>query len=181
MNAARLRPALAALALIVARPAAAAPDADPRIAKVLADVSPARLEAILRKLESFETRHLLSATDTPGRGIGAAREWIRAEMASYSPRLQVSFDAYRIPKQGDRVTRDVELRNVMAVLPGRSPRRLYVSGHYDTVARPVPSQERPSPRERSSSSGWRSRRCLISMVFSATGPAEAPELRRECR
>src|SRR5205814_134030 len=30
---------------------------------------------------------------------------------------------------------DVELRNVMAVLPGRSPRRIYVSGHYDTVAR----------------------------------------------
>src|SRR5260370_40416737 len=28
------------------------------------------------------------------------------------------------------------MRNVMAVLPGRSPRRIYVSGHYDTVARP---------------------------------------------
>src|SRR5262249_59663174 len=28
-----------------------------------------------------------------------------------------------------------ELRNVVAVLPGKSPRRLYVSGHYDTVAR----------------------------------------------
>src|SRR5260370_24884583 len=27
------------------------------------------------------------------------------------------------------------MRNVMAVLPGRSPRRIYVSGHYDTVAR----------------------------------------------
>jgi hypothetical protein len=28
------------------------------------------------------------------------------------------------------------MRNVMAILPGRSPRRIYVSGHYDTVARP---------------------------------------------
>jgi hypothetical protein len=35
-----------------------------------------------------------------------------------------------------RITRDVELRNVMAILPGRSPRRIYISGHYDTVARP---------------------------------------------
>jgi hypothetical protein len=40
-----------------------------------------------------------------------------------------------VPKQG-RITRDVELRNVMAILPGRVPRRIYVSGHYDTVARP---------------------------------------------
>ena len=39
---------------------------------------------------------------------------------AYSPRLQVAFDTYRIPKQGERVTREVELRNVMAVLPGRT-------------------------------------------------------------
>jgi hypothetical protein len=56
-------------------------------------------------------------------------------MQRASPRLQVAFDTYQVPRQGERVTRDVELRNVAAVLPGRSPRRLYVSGHYDTVAR----------------------------------------------
>jgi hypothetical protein len=117
--------------------AAADPDVDPRIAGLLAEVSPARLEATLKKLESFQTRHLLSSTDTPGRGIGAARQWILDEMKSYSPRLEVSFDTYRIPKQGDRVTREVEVRNVMAVLPGRTARRFYVSGHYDTVARSV--------------------------------------------
>jgi Peptidase family M28 len=54
-------------------------------------------------------------------------------MKSFSPRLQVSFDTYRIAKQG-RITRDVEARNVMAVLPGRSARRIYISAHYDTVA-----------------------------------------------
>ena len=131
--------------LLAASPlGAAGPEADPRIAKVLADVSPARLEATLKKLESFQTRHLLSSTDTPGRGIGAARQWILEEMKSYSPRLEVSFDTYRIPKQGDRVTREVEVRNVMAVLPGRTARRFYVSGHYDTVARPLPVHG-PSP------------------------------------
>jgi hypothetical protein len=129
--------------LLAASPlTAAGPEADPRIARLLADVSPTRLEATLKKLESFQTRHLLSATDTPGRGIGAARQWILDEMKSYSPRLEVSFDTYHIPKQGDRVTREVEVRNVMAVLPGRTARRFYVSGHYDTVARPSPS---PSP------------------------------------
>jgi len=90
---------------------------------------------VLKKLESFETRSTLSSTDSPTRGIGAARQWILDEMRSYSPRLQVSFDAYQVPKQG-RITRDVDLRNVMAVLPGKSPRRIYISGHYDTLARP---------------------------------------------
>src|SRR5258707_8011698 len=116
--------------------AAAGPDVDPRIASLLADVSPARLEATLKKLESFQTRHLLSSTDTPGRGIGAARQWILDEMKSYSPRLQVAFDTYQVAKQG-RITRDVEVRNVIAILPGKSPRRIYVSGHYDTLASPA--------------------------------------------
>src|SRR5205085_758232 len=132
-------PLCLAVFLLAASPlTAAGPDVDPRIASLVAEVSPARLEATLKKLESFQTRHLLSSTDTPGRGIGAARQWILDEMKSYSPRLEVSFDTYRIPKQGERVTREVEVRNVMAVLPGRTARRFYVSGHYDTVARPVP-------------------------------------------
>src|SRR5206468_12962552 len=93
-----------------------------------------RLGANLKKLESFETRNTLSSVDSPTRGIGAARQWIFDEMKGYSPKLQVSFDSHRVPKQG-RITREIELRNVIAVLPGRSPRRIYVSGHYDTVAR----------------------------------------------
>jgi hypothetical protein len=108
---------------------------DPRVVQLLQSVSQERLTALLQKLASFETRHTLSSVDTPARGIGAAREWMLAELRSYSPRLQVSFDRYDVPKQGERLTRDVELHNVMAVLPGASPRRLYVSGHYDTVAR----------------------------------------------
>ncbi|HET6899641.1 MAG TPA: M28 family peptidase [Vicinamibacteria bacterium] len=135
-----------AVFLLAASPLAAAePQVDPRIAALVADVSPARLEGTLRKLESFQTRHLLSSTETPGRGIGAARQWILEEMKSYSPRLEVSFDTYRIPKQGERVTREVEVRNVMAVLPGRTARRFYVSGHYDTVARPLRPSPAPSP------------------------------------
>jgi hypothetical protein len=110
-------------------------DLDPRIVKLVGSVSEERLGAILKKLESFETRSTLSSTTSTTRGVGAARQWILDEMKSYSPKLQVSFDTYQVPAQG-RITRDVELRNVMAILPGRSPRRIYVSGHYDTVARP---------------------------------------------
>ncbi len=112
-----------------------APDLDPRIVKLVASISEDHLAATLKKLERFGTRNSLSSTNLPDKGIGAARQWILDEMKSYSPKLQVSFDTYRVPPQG-RITREVELRNVMAVLPGRSARRIYVSGHYDTVARP---------------------------------------------
>src|SRR5438093_4507923 len=110
-------------------------DLDPRIVKLVASISDERLGAILNKLGSFETRNTLSSTDSSTRGIGAARQWIFDEMKSYSPKLQVSFDTYQVARQG-RIPRSVEMRNVMAMLPGRSPRRIYVSGHYDTVARP---------------------------------------------
>ena len=110
-----------------------APDLDPRIVRLVGQVSQDRLAATLRKLETFGTRNTMSSTSSPARGIGAARQWIFDELKSYAPKLQVSYDTYTIAKQG-RIIHDTEARNVMAVLPGRSARRIYVSGHYDTVA-----------------------------------------------
>jgi hypothetical protein len=109
-------------------------DLDPQVVKLVGGVSEERLGAILKKLASFETRSTMSSTTSTTRGIGAARQWILDEMKSYSPKLQVSFDTYQVAPQG-RITRPVELRNVMAILPGRSPRRIYIAGHYDTLAR----------------------------------------------
>jgi hypothetical protein len=129
-------PAVAALAIVAtggrlrAEPDS---DLDARIVKLVGSVSEAKLAATLRKLETFGTRNTLSSVDKPDKGIGAARQWILDEMKGFSPKLQVSFDSYQVAKQG-RITHDVEVRNVMAILPGRSPRRIYVSGHYDTTA-----------------------------------------------
>jgi Peptidase family M28 len=124
------------LALTLPHPALAQSAAlDPAIQKILSSISEQRLAELVKKLQSFETRHTLSTADSTVRGIGAARQWILEEMTRSSPRLQVSFDTYMLPKQGQRIPRDVELRNVMAVLPGKSPRRIYVSGHYDSLAR----------------------------------------------
>lgn len=114
-----------------------AQDADPRIAQVVAQVSDERLAATIAKLASFGTRHTLSSQTDPNRGLGAAAQWIHDEFVKASPRLQVRFDDYEIPAQGARIVRDVRVRNVVAVLPGKSARRIYISGHYDTVARPV--------------------------------------------
>jgi hypothetical protein len=111
---------------------AAVTEIDPRIEKLVAAVSQERLERLLTTLVSFGTRNTLSDATSPTRGVGAARQWILDELTRTSPRLHVSFDTHQIAKAG-RITRDIELRNVVAVLPGRSPRRIYVSGHYDTI------------------------------------------------
>src|SRR5262245_40179921 len=91
---------------------------DPLIQKIVSEVSKERIADILKKLESFETRNTLSDPNHPSRGIGAARQWIFDQLKSYSPRLEVSFDSHIIPKKG-RVWKEVELRNVVAILPGK--------------------------------------------------------------
>lgn len=108
------------------------PDADPRIEKIVASISEARLKSLLEKLVSFGTRNTLSDQTSPTKGIGAARNWILEEMRRSSEHLRVNFDTHQIAPQG-RITSAVDLRNVVAILPGKSPRRIYVSGHYDTV------------------------------------------------
>lgn len=126
---------LVVLAPPAGRPLAAGDGLNPATQKIVAAVSEARLAEILRKLEGFETRNTMSDPSAPDRGIGAARQWIFDQFRGYGGNLEVSFDTYQVAKKG-RVTRDVELRNVVAVLPGRTPHRFYVSGHYDSAARP---------------------------------------------
>jgi len=108
------------------------PGADAQIQQLVAAVSESRLRELATMLVGFGTRETMSTATLTTRGIGAARQWIFDELTRSSPRLQVSFDTYRIPVQG-RVTRAVELRNVMAVLPGRTNRRVYISAHYDSL------------------------------------------------
>jgi hypothetical protein len=112
--------------------AIAPPDADPRIQKLVASISEERLSTLVQKLAGFGTRHTLSDAESTTRGIGAARQWIFDELTRSSPKLQVSFDTHRLARQG-RITRNVDIRNVLAILPGKSARRIYVTAHYDTV------------------------------------------------
>jgi hypothetical protein len=123
-----------AAAVVSAQPAASPvrPDADPRIQALVAAISVDRLRALDTTLVGFGTRNTLSDTTSPTRGIGAARQWIFDELRRSSPKLQVAFDTHQIARQG-RITRAVELRNVVAVLPGRTARRIYVTGHYDSL------------------------------------------------
>jgi Zn-dependent M28 family amino/carboxypeptidase len=123
---------LVAMLVAVPRAQAPRPDADPRIEKIVASISEDRLKQLLTRLVSFGTRNTLSDQTSTTHGIGAARNWILEEMRRSSEKLRVNFDTHQIAPQG-RITSQVDLRNVVAILPGRSPRRIYVSGHYDTV------------------------------------------------
>jgi hypothetical protein len=112
---------------------------NPLVAQVVSEVSPARIEANIRKLASFGTRHSSSDTNSQTRGIGAARRWIKAELDRCSQeaggRLRVDFDEHRA-EASERVPVAIDLVNVVATLPGDQPEsrgRVYVvSGHYDS-------------------------------------------------
>lgn len=116
---------------VAAQAPAAGGELDPRIQTLIASISEERLQGLLTRLASFHTRNTLSDPNAPN-GLGAARQWILDEMTKASPRLQVSFDTHLVPA-GGRIPQETELRNVIAVLPGRSPRRIYISGHYDSL------------------------------------------------
>jgi hypothetical protein len=123
---------------------------NPSIAAVVAGVSEQRIETNLRTLEAFGTRHILSGPLGPQHGIDAARDWLVKELSSYDSRLQVSVQPFRLPKGAadGAVLRDVELGNVVAVLPGTTDpeHQILITAHYDTVdlhRRPVlPDEER---------------------------------------
>ena len=108
---------------------------NPQVEQILFQISADRIAETQQKLESFGTRNIYSATDDPNHGIGAARQWIAAQFKSYSPKLQVSFDKHGLVGSPDkRLFRNVEIWNVVAVLPGTSEpeRHVMVSGHYDS-------------------------------------------------
>ena len=62
--------------------------------------------------------------------------------------LRLSFDTHDIPR-GGRVWKDVELRNVVAILPGKQDkdRWILISGHYDSLNLRVPAEMRGQPEK----------------------------------
>ena len=102
------------------------PSPNPQIAEVVRQISPQQIEADIRKLVSFGTRHTLSETKSDTHGIGAARRWLQSEFEHYSKdsggRLQVMMDRFTQPP-GKRNPQPVEVVNVVATLPGSSRRR----------------------------------------------------------
>jgi len=127
--------------------------ADPQINAALQQISARQIQSDIDKLVSFQTRSTISAQDpasiSAGKGIGAAREWIKAEFERYSRDcggcLEVKTDSFTQPVS-ERVPEPTVLTNVYAVLKGTNPsssskdndnnddakRVVLVTGHYDS-------------------------------------------------
>ena len=122
---------------------AADPHTDSHIAGAIKQVSPDRIRQTIEKLVSFGNRSTISAQDEDsikaGKGIGAAREWIKAEFERYSKDcggcLEVKTDTFT-EQPGERIPKSTEITNVYAVLKGSDPanakRIVLVTGHYDS-------------------------------------------------
>ncbi len=116
---------------------------DPQIAAALKAVSAQQIQRNIEMLVSFQTRLTLSAQDpasiSAGRGIGAAREWIKSEFQRYSKDcggcLEVKTDSF-IQAPAERIPKPTEITNVYAVLKGtdadNAKRIVLVTGHYDS-------------------------------------------------
>ncbi len=130
---------------------------------MVSEISEQRVADIMRQLGDFGTRHTASDPTPANHGIGAARQWIFDQFKSYSPRLQVSFDVSTLAKT-NRIYKETELRNVLAILPGTAPdashRWILISGHYDSInlkeaagLAPAEAAELPAPGVSDDASG----------------------------
>ncbi|MFD5091334.1 M20/M25/M40 family metallo-hydrolase [Amycolatopsis thailandensis] len=112
------------------------PDAELRA--ILREIDENRIEATVRRLAAFGTRHTLSSQTDPVRGIGAARDWIFARLQESAERsggrMTVELQSYVQPPAPPRIPVATTITNVVATLRGSTtPERVYVvSGHYDS-------------------------------------------------
>jgi hypothetical protein len=153
---------------------------NPLVSKVVDGVSEERIAATMKKLESFGTRYVLSEKDNPTHGIGGAQHWIFDEFKSYSPRLQVSYDAFTL-KKNQRIPQDTELANVVAVLPGtiNKDRYVVIGGHYDSIAsRRSPAGQAAQPSDDGPRSAAETDPLAPGVADDASGTAAVMELAR---
>jgi hypothetical protein len=113
----------------------------PEIRAIVRDISPQQIEATINKLVSFGNRSTLSSgiPADSGKGIAAAREWIKSEFERYSREcggcLEVKTDDFTESPM-ERIPNPTEITNVYAVMRGSDPasadRIVLVTGHYDS-------------------------------------------------
>jgi hypothetical protein len=137
---------------------------DSRIARAIQESSPDHVRQTIEKLVSFKTRSTISAQDEEsikaGKGIGAAREWIKAEFERYSKEcggcLEVKTDTFTEPP-ADRIPKPTEITNVYAVLRGSDPQQanriVLVTGHYDSRNTDILNATDPAPGANDDGSG----------------------------
>jgi hypothetical protein len=154
-----LLPCLLPLATLAQNPAPA-PAPDPNIQRLVNEISAKTLEADVRKMVSYGTRHTLSDTQSKKRGIGAARQYVFDEFKKYSKagggRMTVEMDTFLMRPDGKRVDKLTPMANVLATIPGTDPtdtRVFIMSGHLDSRVTDVMNRTADAPGANDDASG----------------------------
>jgi Zn-dependent M28 family amino/carboxypeptidase len=150
-------------ALVLAAPAFAAPDAatpskpQPVLKTIAADVDSKALEATIRTLVGFGTRHTLSDTVSPTRGIGAARRWTAARFAAISQECGGCLTVETPSKvfTGKRAPDGVEIVDVLGIQKGTTDpdRVIVIAGHIDSRVNDVMDAVTDAPGANDDASG----------------------------
>jgi len=125
-----------ALAASVAVVDAASPVEQPILREIANSPDPVQLQATVQALVGFGTRHSLSDTTSPRRGIGAARRWTQSRFAEIGRGCGGCLTIVT-PSQtvtGERVPKPTEIVDVVAIQQGTvDPERVIVlTGHIDS-------------------------------------------------
>ena len=125
--------ALAAASVARAQPA---PAEHALLHEIAGQVSAERERATIARLVGFGTRHTLSDTRSPTRGIGAARRWVASEFAAIAKDCGGCL-TIETPSQtvtGRRVPTPTEVMDVIAIQRGTTDpdRVIVISGHMDS-------------------------------------------------
>lgn len=159
-----MRPlACASIVLAACTPAAWAqqsppPAANPVLYAIGTAPSPARIEADIRKLVSFGTRHTLSDTTSDSRGIGAARRWIRDEFERISRDCGGCLEIREVRgvvSGEERIPGPTEVVSILAIQRGTSDPGRYVmmSGDIDSRVSDVMDFTSDAPGANDNASG----------------------------
>src|ERR1700722_16918087 len=108
----------------------------PMLREIAAAPDPTQLQATVQALVGFGTRHTLSDTASPKRGIGAARRWAQARFEKIGRDCGGCLEIVT-PSQtvtGTRVPKPAEIIDVVAIQNGTAdPERVIVlTGHIDS-------------------------------------------------
>ena len=152
---------------------------DPIIEQLVSEVNADSLKSHINKLVSFGTRHTLSTTTEPKRGIGAARNWVLSRFQEFAKqsegRMTAKIDSWVLKPDGKRVDKDQDMGNVMGILKGTDPnddRIFLVSGHIDSRVSNVMNRESDAPGANDDGSGTATvielARVMAKAKFSAT-------------
>jgi len=148
----------------------------PLLRDIAADVRPDELKATITRLVGFGTRHTLSDTQSPTRGIGAARRWIKSRFTEISRNCHGCLEI-ETPTQtvtGERIPEPAVIMDVVAIQRGTSdPERIVViSGHLDSRVTDIMNASSDAPGADDDGSGTaavlEAARILSRHKFSAT-------------